>query len=65
MATASFPSCCKLPGCTRPRFVEHGIPHDFCGRTHADLYRKSYGTHTGNGLSVAQNFGGLHVGYYI
>ena len=31
---------CKIPGCTRPCFVEKGRAHEFCGRTHAELYKK-------------------------
>ena len=36
---------CKLPGCTRLRYMEqYGYTHDFCGRTHAELFRRTYGT---------------------
>jgi len=31
---------CLLPGCARECFVEKGIVHDFCGRTHAIDARK-------------------------
>ena len=65
MATASFPSSCKLPGCTRPQFVEHGVPHDFCGKTHADMYRKLHGTHTGNGLLWHQILAGIELDIMI
>ena len=29
---------CKLPGCTKPRWVEGQRIHDFCGRAHAKQY---------------------------
>ena len=36
------PGQCKIPGCTKPCFVEkNGRAHEFCGKTHADLYKKS------------------------
>ena len=34
------PGQCKIPGCTKPCFVEKGRVHEFCGRTHAELYKK-------------------------
>ena len=31
---------CKLPGCSRPRYKEpYGFTHDFCGRTHAEMFK--------------------------
>ena len=29
---------CRYPGCTKPKYVEDGRVHDFCGRTHADMF---------------------------
>lgn len=34
------PSQCKIPGCTKACFVEKGRVHEFCGRSHAELYKK-------------------------
>lgn len=35
---------CKLPGCSNPKYQErNGLQHDFCGRTHAQMYRQMYG----------------------
>ena len=36
----TVPGQCKIPGCTRPCFVEKGRAHEFCGRTHAEVYKK-------------------------
>ena len=34
---------CIFPGCMRSKYKEPtGLVHDFCGRTHADLYKKTY-----------------------
>jgi len=42
MASApTNPGQCKVPGCTKPCFIEKGRVHEFCGKTHADLYKKS------------------------
>ena len=33
---------CKLPGCSKPCYVEKGgRVHDFCGKNHAALYQKT------------------------
>lgn len=47
MASNSFSSSCKLPGCSRPQFSEYGVVHEFCGRTHAEMYRRQYGSYKG------------------
>ena len=50
----SVKDSCRLPGCHNPRYVEKsGLRHDFCGRTHAELYKRKHGftptplSHTG------------------
>ena len=41
MAPGVVPKC-KIPNCAKPCFVEkNGRVHEFCGRGHAELYRKS------------------------
>ena len=33
---------CKLPGCNKPRYIENnGRPYDFCGKSHAEEYRRA------------------------
>ena len=29
---------CKYPGCPKAKYVEDGRVHDFCGKTHADMF---------------------------
>ena len=38
-----YTSKCKFPGCSRPCFIENGKKHDFCGRTHAQKYKETFG----------------------
>jgi hypothetical protein len=33
---------CKLPGCTKPCYIEGTYVHDFCGKSHAKQYRSMY-----------------------
>jgi hypothetical protein len=28
-------------GCNKPVYIDNGFPLDFCGKTHADMYRSS------------------------
>ena len=30
---------CQYPGCPKPKYVEDGRVHDFCGKTHANMYQ--------------------------
>ena len=34
------PGQCKVTGCTKPCFNDKGHVHEFCGRTHAEYYKK-------------------------
>lgn len=37
---------CILPGCSKPKYTDKlsGYVHDFCGKTHAQEYKRTYGT---------------------
>ena len=57
---------CKLSWCSRPRYREpSGFVHDFCGRTHAELYRKTHGYYgmLGNCVHPWLEWVHVHVGY--
>ena len=43
-----YTSKCKFPGCSRPCFIENGKKHDFCGRTHAQKYKETFGKIVGD-----------------
>lgn len=36
-------STCKFPGCNKPCYTEGDYEYDFCGKTHAEKYRKTRG----------------------
>ena len=53
MAAGSV-SVCKLPGCFRPQYVEHGLIHEFCGKKHAESYRQIHGINGKNYSDIGQ-----------
>lgn len=42
MAAGVYCVNCKFPGCIRPQYYDEtrGLLFDFCGKTHAEEYRK-------------------------